>query len=112
MTNCSHDPDHIENDEVTADEHDRECLGHVHQDFTGAISGFDFPENSRVSQNDKYPDHRNLGIGHGNEHPNFDPSILATSMEFGAGMIRKPRVRQADYLAANGREDEAYERDE
>lgn len=29
MANCPHDPDYVENDEVTADEHDRECLSGV-----------------------------------------------------------------------------------
>lgn len=57
----------------------------VRQDFTGSISGFDFP---------------------------FDPSILATQSDFGAGMIRMPRSKRAEYLKWNGREDEAFQSDD
>jgi hypothetical protein len=59
----------------------------IEQDFTGSISGFDFPTD-------------------------FDPSILANQLDFGAGYPVSSRERRAQYLTAHGREDEAFERDE
>jgi len=91
----------------------------VRQDWTGSISGFDLPADipigtdhkkydpfgalSRVSQNSKHPDVL---------PPGFDPDIFANELEFGAGMPHSSREKRAKYLEFNGREDEAFERDE
>lgn len=53
----------------------------IRYDFTGSISGFD-----------------------------FDPNILASTLDFGAGM--PTQKNRAEYLEHHGREDEAFERDE
>lgn len=57
----------------------------IKQDFTGSISGFDFP------------------------HAGFSPDILASQAEFGSGMPRHTRYIRTELAEKYGREDEAYE---
>ena len=62
------------------------------------------------SQNNKYADPL-PAVEPQAEYTGFDPSILSSELDFGAGHKRLGPAL-ADYLAANGREDEAFERDE
>jgi hypothetical protein len=66
----------------------------VEYDFTGSISGFDFPPS-------------NIDFCAENRGQEFDPSILASELDFGVGK----RKNSASWLEYHGREDEAFERD-
>lgn len=64
------------------------------------------------SKNTQYVDGelREPGLLREEGHVDFDPSILASTLDFGAGM--PTQKNRAEYLEHHGREDEAFERDE
>lgn len=94
----------------------------IQQDFTGSISGFDFPmptdsPHTKYIQGEftepgklDYPEADNAFHPMDVHWPGGMTDILATQEHFGSGMIRWPK--RAEYLEHYGREDEAFERDE